>query len=64
MLVSNANIKVFNLYVESPKLHNSYDVAPSQRVVPQVRREEQKSDSENLERKREDPPLILGTEPA
>lgn len=50
MLVSNANIKVFNLYVESPKLHNSYDVAPSQKVVPQVRREEHKSDSENLER--------------
>lgn len=63
MLVSNANIKVFNLYVESPKLHNSYDVTPSQKVVPQVRREEHKSDSENLERKR-GAPLILGTEPA
>ena len=55
MLVSNANIKALNLYAESSKLHNSYYMAPSQRVPQADRRERCKPDSENLEEKREDP---------
>lgn len=53
MQVSNANIKTFNLHVESPKLHNSYYVTPVQRG-PQAHqgREERRKIKEKEEKER------------
>lgn len=53
ILVSSAKIKALNLYLESPKLHNSYCVASSRGYHKPEGGEKHNTDSENLEEKEE-----------